>query len=104
GLCSAELYRRVGRNNDADELLWQTFERAPSIEVYRSLMSASGSGKAAVNAVMDRAIATLRAKLDVPAAGARWSAPRELLLEIFISDGRLTEAWEIVRSHGCSEP
>src|SRR5262249_19713444 len=60
--------------------------------------------KAAVNAVMDRAIATLRAKLDVPAAGARWSSPRELLLEIFRSEGRLAEAWEMVRSHGCSEP
>jgi hypothetical protein len=68
------------------------------------LQSAAGSGKAPRDAVTERAIATLRAKLDLSQAKARWSPARELLLELLISEKRLAEAWEIVRSHGCSEP
>jgi hypothetical protein len=30
-LFSADLYRRIGREKDADELLWQTFDRLPRI-------------------------------------------------------------------------
>jgi uncharacterized Zn finger protein len=101
---SADLYRRTGREKDADELLWQTFERLPSIELYRRLKSATSPGKAAVAAVCDRVIELLRAKLDKSEAKARWSSPRELLLQVLVSEKRLDEAWEVVRGHGCSEP
>jgi uncharacterized Zn finger protein len=101
---SADLYRRIGREKDADELLWQTFERLPSIELYRRLKSAASSGKAAVAAVCDRVIELLRAKLDKSEAKARWSSPRELLLQVLVSEKRLDEAWEVVRGHGCGEP
>lgn len=101
---STDLYRRIGREKDADELLWQTFERLPSIELYRRLKSAASSGKAAEAAVCDRVIELLRVKLDKSEAKARWSSPRELLLQVLVSEKRLDEAWEVVRGHGCSEP
>jgi uncharacterized Zn finger protein len=101
---SADLYRRIGREKDADELLWRTFERLPSIELYRRLKSAASSGMAAAAAVCDRVIELLRAKLDQPEAKARWPSPRELLLQVLVSEKRLDEAWEVVRGYGCSEP
>jgi uncharacterized Zn finger protein len=100
---AADLYRRIGREKDADELLWRTFEQFPSIELYRGLRGASGPGKPAVDAARDRLIALLRAKLGNPDGEARWSSPRELLLQILVSEKRLAEAWEVVRGHGCSE-
>jgi hypothetical protein len=68
------------------------------------LQSLAGSGKAPRDAVTERAIAALRAKLDSPQAKARWSPARDLLLELLMLEKRLAEAWEIVRSHGCGEP
>ena len=103
-LFTADVYRRIGREQDADELLWHTFERLPSIELYQKLKSAAGFRKAAVDAVADRVIALLRAKLNRSEAKARWSSPRELLLQVLVSEQRLAEAWEVVRGHGCSEP
>jgi uncharacterized Zn finger protein len=97
----ADLYRRIGRENDADELLWQTFDRLPSSELYLRLKNAAGPGKAAVG---DRVIALLWGKLDKSEGKALWSSPRELLLQILIAEKRLAEAWEVVRGHGCSEP
>jgi uncharacterized Zn finger protein len=99
----ADLYRRSGRETDADALLWQTFERLPSIELYRRLKGAAGSKKAAVAAVRDRAVVLLRAKLNKSEAKARWSSPRELLLQVLVSEKLLAEAWEVVRGHGSSE-
>ncbi len=97
----ADLYRRIGRAKDANELLWQAFERHPSIELFRRLKRTAGSGEAA--AVGARAIAQLRAKLDKSGAKAQWSSPRELLLEVLVLEKRLAEAWEIVRGYGCGE-
>jgi uncharacterized Zn finger protein len=99
----ADLYRRIGRKDDADKLLWRNFERLPSIEAYRKLKAAAGSSKAATEAVRDRAIALLQAKLGKPEAKARWSSPRDLLLELLISEKLVAEAWKVVRDHGCSE-
>lgn len=101
---SVDLYRKIGRAKDADGLLWKTFERLPSIELYRRLKGAAGSGKAVTDSAVDRAIALLRGNLDKSEAGTRWSSPRELLLQILVAEKRLAEAWEVVRGHGCSEP
>jgi uncharacterized Zn finger protein len=99
----ADLYRRIGRNEDVDKLLWQNFERLPSIELYRKLKAAAGSRKAAIEAVRDRAVALLRSKLGKPETKARWSSPRELLLRLLISEKLVAEAWEVVRGHGSGE-
>jgi uncharacterized Zn finger protein len=103
-LFAADLYRRLRRENDADELLWRTFERLPSIELYQKLKNAAKLGKAAVEAVRDRAIALLQAKLDRPKAKVLWPSPGELLIQLLILETLLAEAWEVVRRQGCSEP
>lgn len=102
-LFAADLYRRLRRPNDADQLLWQTFERLPSIGLYKKLKDAAKPGKVAADAARDRAIAVLRAKLEPPDAKARWSSPRELLIQLLTSEMLLAEAWKVVQYHGCSE-
>lgn len=59
--------------------------------------------KSAVDSVRDRAVALLRTKLDNPEA-KRWSSPKELFLELLVSEKLFAEAWDVVRVHGCSEP
>lgn len=101
---AADLYARAGRREDASKLLWQTFERVPSIELYRRLKAAA-VGDRAVTEARDRALALLRAQIgssDRPAA-ARWSSPVELLLTLMMTEGLLAKAWDIVRKHGCSD-
>jgi uncharacterized Zn finger protein len=102
-LFAIELYEKAGRAADADKLLWQTFERLPSIGLYRQVKKAAGGQNAAAEAARDRALVILRAKLGKPAAKARWSTPRELLLEILMSEKLFTEAWDVVRNSGCNE-
>jgi hypothetical protein len=102
-LFAADLYRKIGRGKDAGELLWQTFERLPSIELYRKLKRAVKPGSASQAQIRDRAVAELTAKLAKPDAKARWSEPRELLLEILASEQLLSEAWDVVQRYGCSE-
>lgn len=66
------------------------------------MKKAAGPQKAAVDTASKRAIALLRAKLDGRDAKARWAPPRELLIQVLISEKLLSEAWQVVRSHGCS--
>jgi hypothetical protein len=99
---TADLYRRGKRHTDADKLLWRTFEQHPSIELYRKVKKAVNS-KEAAHVARDRAIGLLRTKLGKPEAKARWS-PRELLLQVLMSEKLFAEAWEVVSSHGCSGP
>ncbi len=100
---TADLYRRNGRGAEVAGLLWRTFERLPSIDLYRALKKTAGSQMAAVDAARDRAIGLLRTKLGQVDAKARWSAPRELLFQILMAENLFAEAWQIVRSQGCSE-
>lgn len=100
---TADLYRRTGRETDATALLWRTFERLPSIELYRALKKSAGREKAAVETACERAIGLLRAKLGQSDAKTRWSAPRELLLQVLMAEKLFAEAWQVVRSHSCSE-
>jgi uncharacterized Zn finger protein len=102
---AADLYRRTGRKEDADKLLWQTFEQLPSVELYRRLKAAAVDDLAAVE-IRNRALGLLQAQISKPGRQtvARWSSPKELLLELMISEGILAEAWDVVRTHGCSDP
>jgi hypothetical protein len=78
------------------------FERLPSLGLYRQLKARAPN--ATRNMVRDQAISLLRAKLRQPEGRAKWSSPRELLLQIMRTERLLTEAWQIVREHGCSDP
>jgi uncharacterized Zn finger protein len=104
-LFASDMYRRIGREEDAEKLLWRTFERHPSIELYDRLRSAAGTNPMLAVAVRDRAFALLRAELGKPAgrSGMRWSAPAEILVRLAMAEGLLTDAWMVVNGHGCSE-
>src|ERR1700694_4217793 len=60
---ASDLYRRTGRKEDADHLLWRTFERHPSSALYERLKSAAGKNRMLADAVRDRALARLRAEI-----------------------------------------
>jgi uncharacterized Zn finger protein len=102
-LFASDLYRRIGREEDAEKLLWRAFERGPSIELYERLKSAAGIHRA--NAVRDRALALLRARVGKPTgrSGISWSSPIELLVRVTMAEGMLTDAWTVVNDHGCNE-
>ena len=102
---ASDLYRRIGREEDADKLLWRTFERRPSIEIYERLKSAAGTDRMLADAVRDRALAWLRAQVGKPTgqSGMRWSSPTELLVRLAMAEGLLTDAWTVVNGHGCNE-
>ena len=102
---ASDLYRRIGREEDAGKLLWRTFERRPSIQLYERLKSTAGSNRMLADAVRDRALAWLKAKLGKPVgrSGMRWSSPPELYIRLTMAEGQLADAWMAVNSHGCSE-
>jgi hypothetical protein len=101
----SDLYRRIGREQDAEKLLWRTFERCPSIELYERLKSAAGANRMLANAVRDRALGWLRAELGKPVgrAGMRWSSPPELFIRLAMAEGQLADAWMVVEKHGCND-
>jgi uncharacterized Zn finger protein len=102
---AADLYRRIGREQDADKLLWRTFERLPSLQLYERLKSAAGTDRMLADAVRDRALAWLRAELGKPVgrAGMRWSSPPELFIRLAMAEGQLADAWMVVERHGCND-
>ncbi len=101
----SNLYRRSGREEDAEKLLWRTFERAPSLQLYERLKSAAGTNRILADAVRDRALGWLRAELGKPIArgGMRWSSPPELFIRLAMAEGQLADAWMAVEKHGCSD-
>src|SRR5216684_671700 len=102
---ASDLYRRIGRGEDADKLLWQAFERRPSIQLYERLRSAAGADRMLADAIRDRALAWLRAQVEKPTgqSAMRLSSPAELFVRMAMAEGLLTEAWMVVNDHGCNE-
>lgn len=99
---TANLYRSAGRATDADQLLWQCFERFPSLETYSKLKAAAGTDQAV--AVRDRAVALLKPPGSKAKSQARprWGSPSELLVRLLLMEGLLTEAWKVAGAEGCS--
>jgi uncharacterized Zn finger protein len=102
---ASDLYSRIGRKEEADKLLWRTFEQRPSVALYERLKSAAGADRMQADTVRDRAFGWLRSELGKPQgrAVAQWSAPAELLVRLTLAEGLLSDAWIIVNGHGCSE-
>ena len=102
---ASDLYRRIGREDDADKLLWRMFERRPSIHLYERLKATAGTDRMSADAVRDRALAWLRAQIGKPTERPvmRWSSPVELLVRLAMAEGLLTEAWTVGNGHGCGE-
>ena len=100
-----DLYRRIGREEDAAKLLWRTFERRPSIGLYQRLKSSAGTDRRSADAVRDRALAWLRAQIAKPAGRSdmSWSSPTALLVRVLMMEGLLADAWMVVNEHGCHD-
>ena len=101
---AADLYRRGGRRDEAEKLLWPCFEHRPSLELFAKLKKLARSGKGGEAA--ERAIALLRTR---SAAQPRSSGPyawlsgssHDLLLQVLIREKRLAEGWEIAANRPC---
>lgn len=102
---TANLYRRVGRQADADTLLWRALERSASLALYGCLKAAAGADAAVLATLRDKAISVMRAQLDKGNAGQRrrWQSPADLLVQFAMQENMHSLAWEIVHSHGCRE-
>lgn len=101
---AADLYGRTGRKDHAEKLLWRTFERRPSVDLYRRLKSAAGTNRISKDAVRERAFALLRSQLGKPQGRAanQWSAPADILVRLAMAEELLADAWTIVNGYGCS--
>jgi hypothetical protein len=101
----SDLYRRTGREQDADKLLWQAFERRPSSDLYDRLKSAAGPERMSAEAVRERAFAWLRTRIGkgTGPSTTRRSSSTELFVQLAMTEGLLSDAWMVVNGHGCSD-
>jgi uncharacterized Zn finger protein len=92
---TVELLSKAGRKADAEALLWRTFEKAPSLELYKQLRKLRGK------TALERIIGILETRL----AGkerAGWYGPADLLVSILIEEKRFDAAWAVARTHKVS--
>lgn len=113
---AAEEYHRAGRGGDAVALAWRGFEERPSSQEYERL-----SGQAQRAGVWagfrDRALATLRARVEADIAAAnqaaaarpnnwamRYGPARDAsdLVAVFLFEGEVEQAWTEAKAAGCS--
>ena len=100
---TADLYRKNGREKDADELLWTTFAKDPTLHLYEDIKATAKGKPEAVKAVYDEAVAVL--KTQIAKAGRRhayFEHPAFLLVQILMSGGDFTEAWKIAHEYELS--
>jgi len=103
-VCAAELHLRLGQREEAGQLLWQRFERRPSLDLHARLRAAAGKDRKAAEAVTDKAASLLTARLAAPGGqkpAGWWEPPADLLVDILLAARRLAPAWEASRRHGC---
>lgn len=100
---AADLYHSLGRAAEAEALLWRSFERTDDMRLYWRLKAMVQDDPSAVRKVVDRAIAFLRGKIDAPGPkpALRLGMYEDMLIDVLLGDGKLTEAWATARSHGC---
>ena len=101
-LFAIDLYLKHDRRDEAEKIGWQMFEKRPDMEVYKRLKAIKDPNPC--DAVRDRAVALLKSKLTKKAGLNYWEHRPELLLDILIDEGQISEAWAVAKSHGCSPP
>lgn len=101
----ASQLRALGDDKGAEELWWQAFERHPSLDGYRKLLSESAD----IEARKEQAVNLLRQRLDTGDDEPRTGnpllerAPQTTLVEILLYEGRADEAWAAASEHGCDD-
>jgi len=88
----AERLAAAGRSAEAEGPLWRAFERGPSRRLYDALRKVGGPA-----AERARALLRDRAAEREPGGGG-WNSPATILAEIHQDEGRLAEAWALVRA------
>ena len=94
---TVDLLLRAGREADARTLLWQAFERRPSLQLYQRLRGLAGEP------ARDRAIVFLRTRLTKSTARSRWDSPADLLIRVLMAEAMYAEAWETAQEYGVSD-
>jgi uncharacterized Zn finger protein len=92
---TAELLSKAGRKADVEALLWRTFEKVPSLDLYKQLRKLGGK------TALERIIGILETRL----AGkerAGWYTPADLLVSILIEEKTFDAAWAVARKHKVS--
>lgn len=101
----ASQLRAAGDASEAEALWWESFERHPSLDAYRKLLSESAD----IEARRRQAVDLLRQRLDAGDTEARTRnpllerSPATTLVEILLYEGRADDAWSAATSHGCDE-
>lgn len=97
---TADLYRRMGRSQDAEKLVWDAFAHRPSLRLYRQIMAMAEDDAQAQRAVYDRAVGLLKKQIAEPACkGIHFENPAFILVQILMTEQDFTEAWRIVHEH-----
>ena len=108
---TAEEYHRRRRHDDAMKLMWAEFSERPYLESYRTLeRHAKKAG--AWPGWRERALAEIQLRITTAEEKARgqsrprWMRPDDdhsPLVEIFLYEGNLAEAWREALAGGCSD-
>jgi uncharacterized Zn finger protein len=91
----ADLMLGAGREQDAKAHLWRTFEREPSLALYRRLRTLGGKDAS------EPAVAFLRARISKDTA-TKWHSPADLLIRILMEEKMFDAAWAAMQDHGAS--
>lgn len=89
------LLSEAGRTADAEAHLWRTFEKQPSLELYKRLVALVGK------VARERALTFLEAECSKEKA-TRWHYPADLLVLVLVEENMFDVAWNAVRLHGAS--
>jgi len=90
-----DLMLGAGRKEDAKAQLWRTFEREPSLEIYRRLH------KLGCKDAIETAVAFLRTQITKDASTSR-HPPVDLLIRILMEEKMFDAAWTTVHDNGAS--
>lgn len=101
----AARHRAAGAPDKAEATVWPAFSRQPSQRLYDAMADAWTGNAEAGDALADRAVAVLEARLGTTKVkDSYWGAgPSDLLVHILLRAGRPAAAWDAARHHNCAE-
>lgn len=104
----AGMLRDRGDTAGAIDVFWAAFERQPSLDAYRRLLSeAERSGRS--DELRDRSLATLQGRVaegrpeDASSRSIVASTPVAAHIDILLYDGDPDAAWDVAAEHGASD-
>ena len=96
---AAELYHRSGRHDSAMQLMWAQYSESPILENFKKLEKhAKQTGT--WNIWRNRALDELRSRME--RASDLFRDDHSLLIELFLHEGKIEDAWNEARASGCS--